>query len=319
MGGLPSSSSASPSSSPHTIVHQHRRVSPSSSARRHSVGGGVASARQSPSDKTPIFFREHGVTAGDGETRGGKGGRAGSASSTAHAHGREGVYRTQSGDNAGDAAAAAPGLDVATAGGAGAGGTGNGVGGAEGAGRKESNAAGTNSSKKHKLGLSLNLGAISNTNSSTNTHLLTKEELDRIVDEKVEIIFGHGDMNNDGVISHAEFLWAMTGLDFHMLDSAPATGLSARESFYYSAREQQQVQQQQQKQQQAWDMLGLGLGCDSVDFDDNMEEMENMEFSTRSSCDSPKVSKQASKQASKTCRGFSYCDLVRSKPHRSYT
>lgn len=59
----------------------------------------------------------------------------------------------------------------------------------------------------------------------------------REVDRKVEQIFSQADANNDGSISQAEFLWAMTGLDFHLLQRLPSGGgYSAEESYLYSSQ-----------------------------------------------------------------------------------
>jgi hypothetical protein len=62
-------------------------------------------------------------------------------------------------------------------------------------------------------------------NSTTNENVLsgqyhTKEQdqatlIAAEVEQKVNAIFDEVDINHDGVISHAEFLWAMTGLEFH--------------------------------------------------------------------------------------------------------
>eukprot|EP00600_Ochromonadales_sp_CCMP1393_P002181 CAMPEP_0174990998 /NCGR_PEP_ID=MMETSP0004_2-20121128/21629_1 /TAXON_ID=420556 /ORGANISM="Ochromonas sp., Strain CCMP1393" /LENGTH=701 /DNA_ID=CAMNT_0016244661 /DNA_START=79 /DNA_END=2184 /DNA_ORIENTATION=+ len=48
-----------------------------------------------------------------------------------------------------------------------------------------------------------------------------KVALSEEVDKKVAEIFEAADANGDGRISHAEFLWAMTGLDFTLLDQIP--------------------------------------------------------------------------------------------------
>eukprot|EP01032_Pedospumella_encystans_P018673 gene18673-21248_t len=66
--------------------------------------------------------------------------------------------------------------------------------------------------------------------------------LDAEVDEKVNKIFSEADVNNDGAISHSEFLWVMTGLDFHLLDrhgvpvSLHEGGFSAKDSYLYNSK-----------------------------------------------------------------------------------
>lgn len=65
------------------------------------------------------------------------------------------------------------------------------------------------------------------------------ETLAAEVDSKVDRIFAEADVNNDGAISHAEFLWVMTGLDFHLLEKlgVPAEGgYSAKETFLYNSK-----------------------------------------------------------------------------------
>lgn len=59
------------------------------------------------------------------------------------------------------------------------------------------------------------------------------------VDAKVDRIFAEADVNNDGAISHAEFLWVMTGLDFHLLEKLGVPvegGYSAKETFLYNSK-----------------------------------------------------------------------------------
>jgi hypothetical protein len=55
-----------------------------------------------------------------------------------------------------------------------------------------------------------------NTTPTSNVETM-RASLTVVVDAKVEEIFRVADNDNDGNISHAEFLWAMTGLDFHTL------------------------------------------------------------------------------------------------------
>ena len=75
--------------------------------------------------------------------------------------------------------------------------------------------------------------------SSSYPGLTEEDRLTAEVDARVEKIFGQADVNNDGAISHAEFLWVMTGLDFHLLHrlSTSATGgFSAQESFIHNSK-----------------------------------------------------------------------------------
>lgn len=44
------------------------------------------------------------------------------------------------------------------------------------------------------------------------------------VERRVNAIFDEVDINNDGFISHAEFLWAMTGLETHLTENEEAPG-----------------------------------------------------------------------------------------------
>lgn len=65
------------------------------------------------------------------------------------------------------------------------------------------------------------------------------DALDAEVTAKVERIFAEADVNNDGAISHAEFLWVMTGLDFHLLERVgmpSEIGVSAKDTFMYNTK-----------------------------------------------------------------------------------
>lgn len=68
-------------------------------------------------------------------------------------------------------------------------------------------------------------------------HALDIDTLTAEVNAKVELIFSEADVNNDGAISHAEFLWVMTGLDFHKLDQLGFPidgGVSAKDTFMHN-------------------------------------------------------------------------------------
>lgn len=65
------------------------------------------------------------------------------------------------------------------------------------------------------------------------------EALEAEVNAKVDRIFAEADVNNDGAISHAEFLWVMTGLDFHLLDRVGIpmeSGVSAKDTFKFNSK-----------------------------------------------------------------------------------
>ena len=69
--------------------------------------------------------------------------------------------------------------------------------------------------------------------------LTSAETIAAEVDVKVNKIFAEADVNNDGAISHAEFLWVMTGLDFHLLEKLGVPvegGYSAKETFLYNSK-----------------------------------------------------------------------------------
>lgn len=88
------------------------------------------------------------------------------------------------------------------------------------------------SSKNSNGGKALSPRAVSNLS-------LQADALIAEVDAKVDRIFAEADVNNDGAISHAEFLWVMTGLDFHLLEKLGVPvegGFSARDTFLYNTK-----------------------------------------------------------------------------------
>jgi hypothetical protein len=82
-------------------------------------------------------------------------------------------------------------------------------------------------------------GSIASPRSVGSSEMTDAELLAAEVDAKVNRIFSEADVNNDGAISHAEFLWVMTGLDFHKLERVgvpEGANVSAKETFIYNTK-----------------------------------------------------------------------------------